>query len=56
MALSGEKMVVVVTNQRRRLRCRRTIPFHELLDRVGQMVLVRRALGAWPPRGGGDSW
>jgi uncharacterized damage-inducible protein DinB len=23
---------------------------------VGQIVLVRRALGAWPPRGGGDSW
>jgi uncharacterized damage-inducible protein DinB len=23
---------------------------------VGQIVMVRRALGAWPPRGGGDSW
>lgn len=23
---------------------------------TGQIVLVRRALGAWPPRGGGDSW
>jgi uncharacterized damage-inducible protein DinB len=23
---------------------------------VGQIALVRRALGAWPPRGGGDSW
>jgi uncharacterized damage-inducible protein DinB len=23
---------------------------------VGQVALVRRALGAWPPRGGGDSW
>jgi uncharacterized damage-inducible protein DinB len=23
---------------------------------VGQIVLVRRALGVWPPRGGGDSW
>jgi uncharacterized damage-inducible protein DinB len=23
---------------------------------VGQITLVRRALGAWPPRGGGDSW
>jgi uncharacterized damage-inducible protein DinB len=23
---------------------------------VGQIVLVRRALGAWPPLGGGDSW
>ena len=23
---------------------------------VGQVVLVRRALGAWPPRGGGDTW
>jgi uncharacterized damage-inducible protein DinB len=23
---------------------------------VGQIALVRRALGAWPPGGGGDSW
>ena len=23
---------------------------------VGQVVLVRQALGAWPPRGGGDTW
>ncbi len=23
---------------------------------IGQIALVRRALGAWPPRGGGDSW
>jgi uncharacterized damage-inducible protein DinB len=23
---------------------------------VGQIALVRRALGAWPPSGGGDSW
>jgi uncharacterized damage-inducible protein DinB len=23
---------------------------------VGQVALIRRALGAWPPRGGGDSW
>jgi uncharacterized damage-inducible protein DinB len=23
---------------------------------VGQIAMVRRALGAWPPRGGGDSW
>jgi len=23
---------------------------------VGQIALVRRALGAWPPRRGGDSW
>ena len=23
---------------------------------VGQIALVRRALGAWPPRGGGDAW
>lgn len=23
---------------------------------VGQIVLLRRALGAWPPLGGGDSW
>ncbi len=23
---------------------------------VGQIALVRRALGAWPPRDGGDSW
>ena len=23
---------------------------------VGQIALVRRMLGAWPPRGGGDSW
>ncbi len=23
---------------------------------VGQIALLRRALGVWPPRGGGDSW
>lgn len=23
---------------------------------VGQIALLRRALGSWPPRGGGDSW
>lgn len=23
---------------------------------VGQIVLIRRALGAWPPRAGGDTW
>lgn len=23
---------------------------------VGQIALVRQALGAWPPKGGGDSW
>jgi len=23
---------------------------------VGQIAIIRRALGAWPPRGGGDSW
>ena len=23
---------------------------------VGQIAMVRRALGEWPPRGGGDSW
>jgi uncharacterized damage-inducible protein DinB len=23
---------------------------------VGQIVMVRQALGAWPPRGGGDTW
>jgi len=23
---------------------------------VGQIAMVRRALGAWPPRGGGDTW
>lgn len=23
---------------------------------VGQIAMVRRALGTWPPRGGGDSW
>jgi uncharacterized damage-inducible protein DinB len=23
---------------------------------IGQVALLRRALGAWPPRGGGDSW
>jgi uncharacterized damage-inducible protein DinB len=23
---------------------------------VGQIALLRRALGAWPPQGGGDSW
>jgi uncharacterized damage-inducible protein DinB len=23
---------------------------------VGQIAMVRRALGVWPPRGGGDSW
>ena len=23
---------------------------------VGQIALIRRVLGAWPPRGGGDTW
>lgn len=23
---------------------------------VGQIAMLRQALGAWPPRGGGDSW
>jgi uncharacterized damage-inducible protein DinB len=23
---------------------------------VGQIAILRRVLGAWPPRGGGDSW
>jgi uncharacterized damage-inducible protein DinB len=23
---------------------------------TGQIALIRRALGAWPPRGGGDTW
>ena len=23
---------------------------------VGQIAVIRRALGAWPPHGGGDSW
>ena len=23
---------------------------------VGQIAMVRQALGAWPPRGGGDTW
>ena len=23
---------------------------------VGQIALIRRCLGAWPPRGGGDTW
>jgi uncharacterized damage-inducible protein DinB len=23
---------------------------------VGQIAVIRRALGAWPPRGGGDTW
>jgi uncharacterized damage-inducible protein DinB len=23
---------------------------------TGQIALIRRSLGAWPPRGGGDSW
>ena len=23
---------------------------------VGQIAMMRRALGAWPPRGGGDTW
>lgn len=23
---------------------------------VGQIAMIRRALGAWPPSGGGDSW
>jgi uncharacterized damage-inducible protein DinB len=23
---------------------------------VGQIALIRQALGAWPPRGGGDTW
>ena len=23
---------------------------------AGQIAMIRRALGAWPPRGGGDTW
>jgi uncharacterized damage-inducible protein DinB len=23
---------------------------------IGQIAMIRRTLGAWPPRGGGDSW
>ena len=23
---------------------------------MGQIALIRRVLGAWPPRGGGDTW
>jgi uncharacterized damage-inducible protein DinB len=23
---------------------------------VGQIAMIRRALGSWPPRGGGDTW
>jgi len=23
---------------------------------LGQVVLIRRMLGAWPPPGGGDTW
>jgi uncharacterized damage-inducible protein DinB len=23
---------------------------------IGQIVMLRRTLGAWPPKGGGDSW
>jgi uncharacterized damage-inducible protein DinB len=23
---------------------------------TGQIAMIRRALGAWPPRGGGDTW
>jgi uncharacterized damage-inducible protein DinB len=23
---------------------------------IGQIALIRRALGAWPPKGGGDTW
>jgi uncharacterized damage-inducible protein DinB len=23
---------------------------------LGQIAMIRRALGAWPPRGGGDTW
>ncbi len=23
---------------------------------LGQVAMIRRAMGAWPPRGGGDSW
>ena len=23
---------------------------------VGQIAMIRRALGAWPPQGGGDTW
>jgi uncharacterized damage-inducible protein DinB len=23
---------------------------------VGQIAMIRRAFGAWPPRGGGDTW
>ena len=25
-------------------------------DHVGQIVVLRRVLGAWPPPGGGDTW
>jgi len=23
---------------------------------IGQVAMLRRTLGAWPPQGGGDSW
>jgi hypothetical protein len=23
---------------------------------IGQVATLRRTLGAWPPKGGGDSW
>jgi uncharacterized damage-inducible protein DinB len=23
---------------------------------TGQIAMIRRVLGAWPPRGGGDTW
>jgi uncharacterized damage-inducible protein DinB len=23
---------------------------------TGQIAMIRRTLGAWPPRGGGDTW
>ena len=23
---------------------------------LGQIAMIRRVMGAWPPRGGGDSW
>jgi len=31
-------------------------PIADALTHVGQIAMVRRVLGVWPPRGGGDSW
>lgn len=38
-----------------RLEALRVIPSHNSYH-LGQVVLLRRMLGSWPPPGGGDTW